>query len=218
MSLSLHEAFKVHILDVQNPLQNYIFLLEDVRTHDVVVIDPTHAELVLDYCQQHSLNIKHIWITHHHQDHTAGIADLVAQYAVPVYAPQDELSKIPCATHGLSHEQVIDFNDIQIEIIATAGHTLGHICYFIDALDTLFSGDTLFVMGCGRVIEGTHQQMYHSLNRLAALPARTVVYCSHEYSLNNAQFALHIEPDNLAVQQRLADIQQLREQNLPTVP
>lgn len=210
--------YKVHLIDVKNQLANYIFLFEDTATQQVAVIDPTNADLVLDYCAKHQLSIQHIWVTHHHQDHTQGIEKILQHFPVPVYAPQDEFDKIPCASHALQHEDIFHFNDFEIEIIATAGHTLGHIAYFINDEQVLFCGDSLFVMGCGRVIEGTYQQMYHSLNRLSALPAETLVYCSHEYTLSNAKFALHAEPDNLEIQQRLAEVTQLREQNLATVP
>lgn len=215
----MKEQFKIHTLDVKNQLQNYIFLLEDTRNQQVVVIDPTEHQIVLDYCQQQQLSIQHIWITHHHADHTDGIAGLIAQFPnIQVFAPALEIDKIAQTHIALEHEQHFEFNGLDVNVILTAGHTLGHISYFIDALDVVFCGDTLFVMGCGRVFEGTHEQMYHSLNRLAALPPRTVVYCSHEYTLGNAKFALHVEPDNLAIQQRANEIEQLRSQNLPTIP
>lgn len=215
----MKEQFKIHTLDVKNQLQNYIFLLEDTRNQQVVVIDPTEHQIVLDYCQQQQLSIQHIWITHHHADHTDGIAGLIAQFPnIQVFAPALEIDKIAQTHIALEHEQHFEFNGLDVNVILTAGHTLGHISYFIDALDVVFCGDTLFVMGCGRVFEGTHEQMYHSLNRLAALPPRTAVYCSHEYTLGNAKFALHVEPDNLAIQQRANEIEQLRSQNLPTIP
>lgn len=215
----MKQQFKVHILDVQNQLQNYIYILEDTQTQDVIVIDPTEASLVIQYCQQYQFNIQQIWITHHHHDHVGGVQELVQKFPhIAVYAPALEKDKIPYVTHTLEHEQYFHFNQLDVNVILTAGHTLGHICYFIDALDVLFCGDTLFVMGCGRVFEGTYTQMYHSLNRLAALPPRTAVYCSHEYTQSNAKFALHIEPDNIAIQHRVQEINQLRSQGLATVP
>lgn len=214
-----HSHHHIHIIDVQNTLNNYIFLLEDTYTRDVVVIDPTESQCVLNYCQQHQLNIQQIWVTHHHHDHTAGIEGIVQQHdTVPVYAPLEEKEHIPHITHPLLDNDNFYFNEWRVDILATSGHTLGHISYFIDTLDVVFCGDTLFVMGCGRVFDGHYQQLYHSLNRLSALPARTLAYCSHEYSYNNAQFALHVEPHNLEMQQRAEDIKQLRQQGLPTVP
>ena len=210
--------YKVHLLDIQNQLQNYIWLLEHTTSRDVIVVDPTEAEPVEQYCREHGLNLSQIWLTHWHKDHIGGVPELLQSRNIPVYGPREELSKIPFITHPLQHEAHFKFHDLQVDVLAVPGHTLGHIVYFMDAIDTLFCGDTLFAMGCGRVFEGTFEQMYHSLNRLAALPARTQVYCTHEYTLSNAKFALHVEPDNLALQQRYQQVEDLRLLNRPTLP
>lgn len=211
-------SYKVHVIDVKNQLQNYIWLIEHCASRDVVVVDPTESQLVIDYCQQHQLNLSQIWLTHWHKDHVGGVPALIAERNVPVYGPRLELSKIPMISQPLDHDDHFTFHDLKVEIISVPGHTLGHIVYYIDQIETVFCGDTLFAMGCGRVFEGTMEQMYHSLNRLAALPIRTQVYCTHEYTLSNAKFALTIEPDNLALQQRALQVQQLREQNQITLP
>lgn len=210
--------YKVHLLDIQNQLQNYIWLLEHTTSKDVIVVDPTEAEPVEQYCREHGLNLTQIWLTHWHKDHIGGVPELLQSRNIPVYGPREELSKIPFITHPLQHEAHFKFHDLQVDVLAVPGHTLGHIVYFMDAIDTLFCGDTLFAMGCGRVFEGTFEQMYHSLNRLAALPARTKMYCTHEYTLSNAKFALHVEPDNLALQQRYQQVEDLRLLNRPTLP
>lgn len=210
--------YKVHLLDIENQLQNYIWLLEHTISRDVIVVDPTEAEPVEQYCREHGLNLSQIWLTHWHKDHIGGVPELLQSRNIPVYGPREELSKIPFITHPLQHEAHFKFHDLQVDVLAVPGHTLGHIVYFMDAIDTLFCGDTLFAMGCGRVFEGTFEQMYHSLNRLAALPARTQVYCTHEYTLSNAKFALHVEPDNLALQQRYQQVEDLRLLNQPTLP
>ncbi|MQW93422.1 hydroxyacylglutathione hydrolase [Acinetobacter wanghuae] len=210
--------FKIHCIDVQNQLQNYIWLLEHTPSKQVVAIDPTEASLVTKYCTEHNLALSQIWLTHWHKDHIGGVLELIESTNIPVYGPQAESSKIPFLTHALQHEDRVNFHDLDIEIISVPGHTLGHIVYFIDALDVLFSGDTLFAMGCGRVFEGTHEQMFHSLNRLAALPPRTQVYCTHEYTLSNAKFALHVEPDNLAIQERYTHVERLRLLGQCTLP
>lgn len=203
-------SFKIHCIDVKNQLQNYIWLLEHTPSKEVIAVDPTEAALVQQFCTENSLNLKQIWLTHWHKDHIGGVPELIQNTDIAVYGPEAERAKIPFLSHALQHEDYIDFHDLAIEIISVPGHTLGHIVYFIDELDTLFCGDTLFAMGCGRVFEGTHEQMYHSLNRLSALPPRTKVYCTHEYTLSNAKFALHVEPENTAIQNRYAQVERLR--------
>ncbi len=210
--------FKVEAINVGNALQNYIWMLTDTDSNHTIAIDPTRADLVLDYCQTHQLKLCQIWITHKHHDHIDGVAELQQQTQATTYAPLAEKEQIVCADHWLQDGDVIDFNDFKVEIIATPGHTLGHICYFIDTLDILFSGDTLFAMGCGRLFEGTYAQMYHSLNRLAALPPRTQVYCTHEYTESNARFALTVEPDNILLQERYTEVTALRDNHQITLP
>ena len=210
--------YKIHAIDVKNALKNYIWLLEDTITKEVVAVDPTDADLVTAFCQQHQLHLKQIWLTHWHRDHTDGVQALLAEQNLPVFGPRDELSKISFISNPLQHNDHFHFNDLKVEIIATPGHTLGHIVYFIEEIDTLFCGDTLFAMGCGRLFEGTAEQMYHSLNRLAALPIQTKVYCTHEYTLANAEFALTIEPHNVALQQRIKEVKALRDAEQITLP
>lgn len=211
-------SYHIHTLDVKNSLQNYIWLLEDCDTKQVIVVDPTEAKIVMDYCNTHQLTIQQIWLTHWHKDHIGGVPELLQHHAVPVYGPKLEIAKIPFMTHPLTHDDHFNFNDVEVEMIAVPGHTLGHIVYYIPDLQILFSGDTLFAMGCGRVFEGTFEQMYHSLNRLAALPPETKVYCTHEYTLSNAKFARHVDPDNLAIQERFEQVEALRQQELCTLP
>ena len=210
--------YRIHFIDVQNALQNYIWILEDTETHEAVAVDPTEGGLVTQFCNDHHLTLKQIWLTHWHKDHIGGVADLTANSNFSVYGPRDELSKVPGITHPLQHDDHLKFNDLKVEIIATPGHTLGHIVYFIEELNALFCGDTLFAMGCGRLFEGTAEQMYHSLNRLAALPTTTKVYCTHEYTLSNAEFALSVEPENHALQERVEQVRILRKEGKITLP
>lgn len=211
-------SFKIDAIDVGNLLQNYIWMLVDTQKNEAVAIDPTEAQIVLDYCQQHDLKLKQIWITHKHGDHIGGVPELKKHTNAIVYAPEDEQQFIPIFDQLLNDQQQIQFNGLNIDILATPGHTLGHICYFIDALDALFCGDTLFAMGCGRLFEGSYEQMYRSLNRLAAFPPRTKVYCTHEYTESNARFAITVEPENIALQQRLSDVILARQQQQITLP
>lgn len=209
--------YKIHTVDVQNDQQNYIWILEHLPTHEAVVIDPTYADIVKNYCKEHGLLLKEIWLTHWHKDHIGGVPDLLNEQ-IQVYGPRAELTKIPFITHPLDHDNQIKFHDLKVDIIAVPGHTLGHIVYHINEISTLFCGDTLFAMGCGRVFEGTFEQMYHSLNRLAALPPETKIYCTHEYTLANAKFALHVEPHNLALKTRYEEVERQRFLGQCTLP
>lgn len=197
---------------------NYIWALSDGQ--HVIVVDPGDAAPVRAYLEQHQLRLAAILCTHHHSDHTGGICELVQVYNAPVYGPQHE--DIPCLSHALGEGDTvrIDAPDVVFEIWDIPGHTRGHIAYlFRDAgMLSVFCGDTLFGCGCGRLFEGTPAQLHHSLQRLAALPANTRVYCTHEYTEANIRFALSCEPGNPQLQQRKLDAHVLRTQGLPTLP
>ena len=213
----------MHVIDVKNPLQNYIWLLEDTQTQDAIVVDPTDAQLVQEYCQNHNLLLKQIWLTHWHTDHVAGASWLADRYQIVVYGPTEALSRMNGICHLL--KDVLDikahyfnFHDLKVEVIAVPGHTSGHIVFYIQQLNALFSGDTLFAMGCGRVADERYKQMYQSLNRLKQLPLQTKVYCAHEYTLHNAEFAIKIDPHNVLLQKRLEEVRSLRAHNQMTIP
>ncbi|MEB3754383.1 hydroxyacylglutathione hydrolase [Acinetobacter sp. MD2(2019)] len=211
--------YKIHVIDVKNNLKNYIWLVEHLASQDVAVIDPTEAHLVLDYCRQNQLNLAQIWLTHWHKDHIGAVPTLLnEQPNLPIYGPREELSKIPFLSHPLHNEQTFKFHELELDVIAVPGHTLGHIIYYSEQIHSAFVGDSIFAMGCGRVFEGTFEQMFHSLNRIAALPEKTELYCAHEYTLANAQFAIGIEPHNLALQERLDHVESLRMLNQITLP
>lgn len=211
-------TFKIHTLDVKNQLQNYIWLIEHQPSRTAIVVDPTEAQIVEDFCQTHQLELSQIWLTHWHKDHIGGVPELLQQRQIPVYGPEAEQEKIPFITHPLHDQDTLHFQEMTVEIIAVPGHTLGHIVYFAPHIHSVFCGDTLFAMGCGRVFEGTHQQMYTSLQKLKVLPDPTLVYCTHEYTQSNAKFALHVDPDNIHLQQRAAQVDQLRLQGQCTLP
>lgn len=181
----------------------------------VIIIDPGAAAPVQQYLAAHDLHPCAILVTHHHYDHVDGIAALCRQYAVPVYGPAN--SAIPGLSHPLQDHDVIDLdNGMQFRVIATPGHTLDHLCYYTPGL--LFCGDTLFVAGCGRLFEGSPAQMFDSLSRLTELPPDTRVYCTHEYTLSNLEFARQVEPGNSDISTRLEQVRQLRSRNQPSVP
>ncbi|WIO75595.1 hydroxyacylglutathione hydrolase [Porticoccaceae bacterium LTM1] len=194
---------------------NYIWMIP-LEGRKVAVVDPGDAEPVLSVLKQRDLELSAILVTHHHFDHIGGIEQLLLHYPVPVYGPLS--NNIPQVTHPVTDGESLTLGDFSFKIIAVPGHTLDHIAYYAESGNgyshsspTLFCGDTLFAAGCGRLFEGTPEQMHQSLTRLAALPDNTQVYCTHEYTMANLQFALAVEPDNKELQQRrVADVQRLQ--------
>ena len=186
-----------------------------------LVVDPGDAGAVQRACAAAGLDLAGILVTHHHHDHVGGIAELCAQRALPVWGPATE--NIPHRTHAVRDGDTVHVPGIalEFEVIDVPGHTLGHVAYYAEpagADPLLLCGDTLFAAGCGRLFEGTPQQMYASLQRLAALPDSTRVYCTHEYTLSNLQFARRVDPANADLESYLQWCEKRREQNLPTLP
>jgi hydroxyacylglutathione hydrolase len=198
---------------------NYIWAIINSEKKLCVVVDPGQAEPVKQFLAAEQLQLSAIIITHHHWDHTNGVASLVTEYPnLTVYGPDD--SPFKGITHPLNDQQTCTLAciDLRFEIITTPGHTLDHICYYSPQLNWLFSGDTLFSGGCGRLFEGTAEQMYSSLNRLKVLPSQTLVYCTHEYTLSNLKFAQAVEPNNQALFSYVQTVKEQRETNQCTLP
>ncbi len=193
---------------------NYIWLL--AYKGNAVIVDPGDAQPVLEVLHQQHLTLSAILITHHHHDHTGGVNALLQQYPVPVYAPH--YNTYPFPTLPLKEGNQITLDSIQqtFNIMWIPGHTLDHIAYVNQ--DYLFCGDTLFAAGCGRLFEGTPTQMLASLTRLKNLPLTTQVFCAHEYTSKNIEFALTVEPNNAALMDRKLQCMALRAQGQPTLP
>jgi hydroxyacylglutathione hydrolase len=193
---------------------NYIWLLHNTR--DAIVIDPGDAMPVLDVLKRKSLTLNAILITHHHADHIGGVTTLLESNSIPVYAPTYEQFAFDHV--AVSEGEVIHLPklDLQLNVMWLPGHTLGHIAFINN--NYLFCGDVLFGAGCGRLFEGTPAQMLHSLNRLKALPPTTQVFCTHEYTAKNIDFALTLEPENQTLQNRKSTVSQLRAENKVSLP
>jgi len=203
---------------------NYLWLVVDATATRAAVVDPGDAGAIERALAAASLSLDAILLTHHHADHAGGVAALVARWGCPVHGPRaDPIAGIDHPLDDGDRLVLPDF-EIDFEVIAVPGHTLGHIAYFgkrlgqEDSRGVLFCGDTLFAAGCGRLFEGTPAQMHHSLGRLAALPPDTLVYCAHEYTLANLAFANAAEPGSSALAARLGEARALRERGIPTVP
>lgn len=195
---------------------NYIWIIR--QGDHCVVVDPGDAAPVERFLADHQLSLTAILVTHHHPDHVGGIPALLKDRDIPVYGPRQEI--IPGMTHPLGEGDNIlpDGLTIPFTVLEVPGHTLGHIAFHSADQGWLFCGDTLFAGGCGRLFEGTPEQMYDSLQRLAALPGETLVFCTHEYTQANLTFAAAVTPDDPAVIERLASVRHAREADTITLP
>jgi hydroxyacylglutathione hydrolase len=193
---------------------NYFWLIADGAK--AAVVDPGDAEPVIDRLRQRRLELADILVTHHHRDHVGGVTDLVRATGARVLGPRGET--IPSRDIALGGGERIDVLGIAFDVIDVPGHTRGHIAYHSPQRQWLFCGDTLFAAGCGRLFEGTAEQMAESLARLAALPAATRVFCAHEYTLANLRFALAVEPESEALRDRQRACAALRARGEPTLP
>lgn len=197
---------------------NYGYLLHDPTTGATAAIDTPDAKTYSSELKQRGWTLTHVWNTHHHWDHTGGNVELKADGDVNIWGPESEASKIPGLTQPVTGGDVLSFGSTEVQVINVGGHTLGHIAFYVPSQKILFPGDALFVLGCGRMFEGTAEQFWDSLKRLKELPPETKVFCAHEYTLSNAKFAVSVEPSNPDLQSLYAEIQSKRKQNVPTVP
>ena len=197
---------------------NYIYLLRNEKKNITSVIDPGEAEPVIKFLNSKNLHLDEIINTHHHNDHIGGNNKLLDVYKSKLIAPSYEKNRISNVDKFVSGNETINIAGVSTKVIHTPGHTLGHICFYMPEEKCLFSGDTLFYLGCGRVFEGTMEQMWLSLVKLRSLPEDTNVYCGHEYTLANMKFANYIDFDNALLNKISLEIKNRREEGLPSVP
>ena len=209
------------MLDIQQiPVlnDNYIYLIHDTESADTAVVDPAVSEPVLSVLKQNNWHLKYILNTHHHADHVGGNLSLKDHTACKIAGCAADQKRIPGIDIKLSEGDTLKLGAHTIQVISCAGHTTGHIAFYIADTDALFCGDTLFAMGCGRLFEGTAEQMQQSLRKFSKLPLSTKIYCAHEYTAANAQFAHSVEPKNPDLLSAIKRIKQLRSNNQATVP
>ena len=208
--------FKIYQLPLWE--DNYIYLLHEQQSNKTAAIDPGEAQTVNHFLKAKNLNLDYILSTHHHFDHTGGNLKLKEDWGCKIYGYKEDAKRIPGIDMSLKEGDQVFVGQLCFEILCVPGHTLGHIAFWNKQNHILFCGDTLFAMGCGRLFEGTPEQMFSSLNKIKKLPTRSLIYCAHEYSLNNAEFALTVEPSNLNLKKRFQKISALRKKNQATVP
>lgn len=210
------ERLEVELLPALS--DNYVYLLRDNASGTTGVVDPALAPPVLDRLRALGRKLDWALITHHHADHVGGLLEVKAATGCRVVGPRADAGRIEGLDLLVDQGDTFAFGDQEVRVIATPGHTSGHVSYFFPDGAALFCGDTLFALGCGRLFEGDAPTMWRSLGKLAALPDATRVYCGHEYTLSNARFALTIDPDLAALQQRAAEIEAARAAGRPTIP
>jgi hydroxyacylglutathione hydrolase len=197
---------------------NYVWLVHEPGSGETAVIDPAVAEPVLAEADARGWTITQIWNTHWHPDHTGGNAAIKAATGAFVTGPAAEAVRIPTLDRQVREGDRAALGAVEAEVLEVPAHTAGHIAYHLPSEEAVFVGDTLFAMGCGRLFEGTAEQMHANLQRLAGLPPETRAYCAHEYTLSNGRFAVTVEPGNAALARRMRDVEAARAAGEATVP
>ena len=198
---------------------NYIYVLHNPINTQTSVIDPGEVQPVIELLEKKGWKLSHIFNTHHHEDHIGGNQQLIDKYNCKLIAPKYDQNKIHNCDHYVLDGDEVDMIGEKGKVFHTPGHTIGHICYYIESLKILFSGDTLFRLGCGRIFEGTFEQMKDSLDKILNLPNDTLVYCGHEYTMSNAKFCKSLVYNNdEELDASILEIKNLRDEKKPTIP
>ena len=197
---------------------NYGLLIHDPDTGETAAIDTPEVSKIEAACIERGWRLTQIWNTHHHPDHTGGNLALKEKHGVNITGPDQIKGRIPGLDQGVSGGDVFRFGAHEVQVIFTPGHTVDHIIYYVPDAGAAFVGDTIFVLGCGRLFEGSPEDMFGSMAAIAALPDDTKLYCAHEYTLSNASFAVTVEPKNQALLDYVEKAKALRETGVPTVP
>lgn len=197
---------------------NYVWLVHEPVSGETMVVDPAVAPPVLEKAEELGWKISQIWNTHWHPDHTGGNAEIKEVTGCTITGPAAEAGRIPTLDVQVMGGDVVRLGDVTADVLDVPAHTAGHIAFHFAEDKAAFVGDTLFAMGCGRLFEGTAEQMFGNMRALEALGDETAIYCAHEYTLSNGRFALTVEPDNRALAQRMEEVVVLRDRGEPTVP
>ena len=197
---------------------NYSYLVIDKGNNSACVVDPSESEPIIEIIEKKKVNLKFILNTHHHYDHVGGNEILKKKFGAKIIAFKDDKHRIPFVDILLEDNEIWKNLNFEFKVFHIPGHTSGHICFYFYKDNIVFSGDTLFSLGCGRIFEGTYEQMYYSLNKFKELPKETKVYCGHEYTLQNSVFCATYDKNNDELNKKILEVKSKRDRNLPTIP
>ena len=197
---------------------NYSYVIIDEKYNHACVVDPSEAEPIINFLENKNIKLKFVLNTHHHYDHVGGNNDLKKKYKVKIIGFKNDKERIPNIDILLENNEIWKSENFEAKIIHIPGHTSGHICFYFIKEKIAFTGDTLFSLGCGRIFEGTYEQMYNSLNKLKKLPSDTKIYCGHEYTLQNSLFCSKYDKNNKNLRKKILEIKHKVKKNLPTIP
>jgi len=208
----------MHVTPIACLKDNYAYIIFDNSTKTTGVIDPSEAKPIITFLKKENLKLNYILNTHHHFDHIGGNIELKKIYNAKIIGFEGDKHRIPGIDITIKNNEIFKFGNSIIKVFHIPGHTLGHICFFFEKEKIVFTGDTLFSLGCGRIFEGSHEQMLTSLNKIKKLPRNTKIYCGHEYTYKNAEFCMKYDSYNIDLEKKFKEIKKLRSQNLPTLP
>jgi hydroxyacylglutathione hydrolase len=208
----------MQVIPIKCLSDNYAYIIHDKISKIVGVVDPSEAKPIISFLDKKKLKLNYILNTHHHFDHIGGNIELKKLYNAKVIGFYGDQHRIPGINIKLKDNEVWIFGDSPVKILHVPGHTLGHICFFFKKEKMVFTGDTLFSLGCGRIFEGDHKEMLDSLNKIKKLPKNTNIYCGHEYTYKNAEFCMKYDEGNINLRNKFEKIKKLRSRNLPSLP
>ena len=197
---------------------NYSYLVIDKGNNSACIVDPSESEPIIEIIEKKKINLKFILNTHHHYDHVGGNEMLKKKFGAKIIGFKNDKNRIPFVDILLEDNEIWKNLNFEFKVFHIPGHTSGHICFYFYKDNIVFSGDTLFSLGCGRIFEGTYEQMYYSLNKFKELPKETKVYCGHEYTLQNSVFCATYDKNNDELNKKILEIKSKRDRNLPTIP
>ena len=197
---------------------NYSYLIIDENKNDACVVDPSEAKPIINFIEKENINLKYILNTHHHFDHIGGNIELKEKYNSIVVGYKYDAKRIPEINVLVEDNQIWKEDNFEAKIIHIPGHTTGHIAFYFFNEKILFTGDTLFSLGCGKIFEGTYKEMFESLSKIKNLPEDTKIYCGHEYTLQNSKFCIEHDPQNQDLQNKITKINEKLKNNVPTIP